>query len=538
MSRKPSKTEELTSRTRGDLALIKQRYLDARCACMEAGANNPFTFSSGSRAFTPYKNFDSYSVQQYKGLYHYWTCPTIYNLVEAAVAFATDGQNVDHFVKKRDYDFGFNLDVDVDELNAEIQVIMECNKWQTLVPEIVRWPYVTGESMLRVHNTHNGIRITMLDPLTIGRPDNPIGIDPYTAEQVKQLAEYGILFNPLVEDAINTGGDEPETIIGSRDYSDPLMYFISRESLDANQNYDYEMVGVDASVVSYSKYPLFTQLPRGLHPWLRIESNSLGIKELMMGARDFALRLAEYAVVETVEGEVTSQDMHDYLEASQQQADNHTKETGDTFLRGAKRVASNVKWLTNSLSMGAQDMIALTEFEKIAIGSQINAPDVISTGRSDMGARNTSDLAMKPWYAHVRTMQSHSKEILHDVLWKSLASLREWDADTLRKVRKQYIMKTTGWTDPAENADSIFKRLCQGVEKNALPPSVIPESMALEYEPEKILEETSAVFSTGGGVDAFAFTSGAGTQSDRDPGENPAKRGIKTGEASVGVEPT
>lgn len=469
-----------------------------KCVDTSTCWGTPDSCADDETSFWPYKNIEGVRQMQVMGLYLYWKCPTILHLVESLICSVTDGREIEHHVKPIPGAGG--TEAEAKRLTQAVNRIVYANPWQHIVDEFLRSTYMTGEAIPRLQLRAGDVpRVMFIDPTSIVAPQKLVApqarddmsdeardrltrIGKLKEDELRQLVKFGVLHATHVEKIAD--GD----FASITDYTDPLYFYF--KSFPNGIQKKALTLEVDARTACFRKYGTLSQMPRGVNPWVRVHSNSLGIKELIAAARDFALRLAEYAIVEKVDGKVATENVLAYATDQQYEADRNMEDTGEEFIRAAKKITSNVETISQSLAMGSDDMIKLIESEKITIGSQIGAPDVVSLGRSNMGARNTSSISMSPWYAKVRKEQGTTAWCLSNLLWRGLFMIEEATPD----MQGKYKINATGWTDPEEDAEKRFERVAAAVAERSRPlRDLALASGAEEFKPDQVCTDLQAV---------------------------------------------
>ena len=366
--------------------------------------------------------------------------------------------------------------VNVDDLNCQIESIMEENDWPEFLEQIPRKKYAAGSVLARVYEREGDIpRVEFKNTRNLKQPQEPLPVGELTSDEVRNQAEFGILFGGNVA-AVNEDGERFYT----PDYRMPLWYYFNEDGAD---------LAVESTDIVSQK---FGDGPRGVNPWYRALSKSVAAKELGAGGVDFMLTLMHHAVTEKLAPGVTQKDAFDYVEQLRKQSqsgEHEGKGVAKKSKYGATQVKSNVDINRNTANMGAEEVILMVEACKLTLGSQIDAPDVVVLGRSDMGARATSDNALRPWFARGRREQRRTGKFAVDVLWIALRMMNGWSEEQLAQIRQNYTITCEGFVDPARDTRLDFEMARDLFDRQVIGKRDFAESAGRTYDASSLCEE-------------------------------------------------
>ena len=438
----------------------------------------------------PYRTLDDAYAIAAIGNHLYEYCPTIKHLVNTLASYVL-GKGVEYFPKlKKDICPGVPKvgESVLKKIKCSIDDAMTVLSWPSLQHEWLTRRYSNGDVFRRCSDDGNKLKVRYVEWFNVVMPDMvKYDLVKVPAADIARYADFGILYKIIETDV------KGKANFRTFDRHTPEWYFIEHESLESDATRMIESVPADE--IQHSKYGVNCCDPRGVTPWLAVYCNALGITDLQESGREMALARAGNAVLEYYDAKVTNADLQQMV-SDEAIANKRREEAGrKKHLVGAKLLKKNSVVEFPSLNLSAKDILELINEDKHTIGSQIDAPDWLVTGKSDIGNVNTTENTGKPWSWRIVNEQLTLKSADEEILWKWIAADIGLSPIALEAYKASVEIVSSGYPDPTINIVEETNR--QQVAVNAGAQSPQGFARAINNDPETVLKEICEFESSG-----------------------------------------
>ena len=454
-----------------------------------------------SRGCVSYETLAEINANHAVGCYLVEKCDLIGYLVNtAAPAFAIGGREMNYSVKRKQDDEicgGAGNDLSSEnEIQCAIDEVIEAHDWTSdFHTELVQRYFTTGDVFRRFYESPDvGPTMCHFDPndLVDDLVDSP---EPFrntglTYRDVKERMKFGIAFN-TIDEGVMLDADGRSRSVQRLDYSSPIAYVFETEALvDGEMSTARSIFQSDA--IQHVKRGVNRCQPRGLSPWPRVLSKSLGKDELSKAVHLMSLRRLDNGVQKVVEGSgAGAESSIDRAIHGEKEKQKKARKKNQVGLYDATDITHNISVLLPDLKLPVTDIIKLVEMDKLTIGQQIGAPDTVSLSRSDMGARATSDSTIRAWYASIREVQGAIVRSNRAFLWWAVSKKLSKPLDRLRQF---YVISPDGIIDPAHDQAAEHQRAMELFDRGLIDRETAAEASGYTASDESEEESDPSLF--------------------------------------------
>jgi len=308
------------------------------------------------------------------------------------------------------------------------------DRWACLISEYtsaLSWTADSEEVIVRRNSTGEAIRCVEYEERNdeLFAPffeTSEIQVPNALSDEKAKKAPYGVLYEERKGKPITR---KPKTY-----YRGPFNRLATEKD---------EIEEVPAWRVQHSMNGVKSNAPRGYTPFLNVRCNSRASKSLREGIRLMvAARMADSvihmhpAADKKKRDALRSTEMRNMAEKAKKEGRVHDGEFVYEQGRTRHYFGEGHSVTMPDLQLSGADLKIVIEIEEGQIGLVVQAPDIVTFGKSDIGNRDTTKSSMKGWYRRIRREQAVVAEMNIDLLWKLIQFYEGFDDATMMEIKK------------------------------------------------------------------------------------------------------